>query len=207
MVYGMQYHEDISFPVQDLPRPTKSACDSWYWQQMAHDERCENAPPNPRFYAFGVVVVGIFRPLPCTHEKTGEKSAPRSHQSESRKSSSPLEGVRRGCRLAFRGPCPCPPDVCCNPSMPTSLVPLTAAGFYQPRSPPMTTSPPRTALADMSGLIKCETTEAVIGNSTGAVFTTRTTLPDPGVWRTQKNGRFRPSSVYSSITCLLLLGP
>jgi hypothetical protein len=32
-------------------------------------------------------------------------------------------------------------------------------------------------------------------------------LPDPGVSRVQKNGRSRPSSVYSSITCLLLFGP
>ena len=39
-----------------------------------------------------------------------------------------------------------------------------------------------------------------MGNSTGLVFTMRTTLPDPGVSRMQKNGRSQPSSVYSSMT-------
>merc|ERR1719440_1051781 len=51
------------------------------------------------------------------------------------------------------------------------------------------------------------TTEAVMGNSTGAVLTMRTTLPEPGVAKRQKKGRSRPSSVYSSMTCLLLFGP
>merc|ERR1712127_348904 len=68
-------------------------------------------------------------------------------------------------------------------------------GVYQPTSPPMTTSPPRTAPLFMSLLIEPGTTEAVIGNSTGAVLTT------------QKKGLSQPSSVYSSMTCLLLLGP
>mmetsp|Transcript_12816 Transcript_12816/g.30210 ORF Transcript_12816/g.30210 Transcript_12816/m.30210 type:complete len:228 (+) Transcript_12816:162-845(+) len=74
-------------------------------------------------------------------------------------------------------------------------------------SPPMTTSPPRTAPEVISLLIECGTTPAVIGNSTGAVLTMRTTLPEPGVSSTQKKGRSQPSSVYSSMTCLLLLGP
>merc|ERR1712194_49956 len=83
-----------------------------------------------------------------------------------------------------------------------------AAGFlYQPMSPPMTTSPPRTAPEVISLLIECGTTPAVMGNSTGAVLTMRTTLPEPGVSSTQKKGRSQPSSVYSSMTCLLLLGP
>eukprot|EP00964_Phaeocystis_antarctica_P019861 scaffold10954_cov63-Phaeocystis_antarctica.AAC.2 len=47
--------------------------------------------------------------------------------------------------------------------------------FYQPASPPMTTSPD-----DMMSLMEWGTTAAVMGNSTGAVFTTRTTLPEPG---------------------------
>merc|ERR1719263_199525 len=59
----------------------------------------------------------------------------------------------------------------------------------------------------MSLLMEPGTTDAVIGNSTGAVLTTRTTLPEPGVSRMQKNGRSQPSSVYSSMTCLLLFGP
>merc|ERR1719428_1604527 len=85
---------------------------------------------------------------------------------------------------------------------------LTSAPLdYQPTSPPMTTSPPRTAPEDISWLMVKGTTEAYMGNSTGLVFTTRTTLPDPGVGRKQKNGRSQPSSVYSSITCLLLFGP
>merc|ERR1712127_1025866 len=54
-------------------------------------------------------------------------------------------------------------------------------GVYQPTSPPMTTSPPRTAPLFMSLLIEPGTTEAVIGNSTGAVLTTRTTLPAGGL--------------------------
>mmetsp|Transcript_12815 Transcript_12815/g.30206 ORF Transcript_12815/g.30206 Transcript_12815/m.30206 type:complete len:228 (+) Transcript_12815:162-845(+) len=74
-------------------------------------------------------------------------------------------------------------------------------------SPPMTTSPPRTAPEVISLLIECGTTPAVMGNSTGAVLTMRTTLPEPGVSSTQKKGRSQPSSVYSSMTCLLLLGP
>merc|ERR1719326_1595873 len=78
---------------------------------------------------------------------------------------------------------------------------------YQPMSPPMTTSPPRTAPVDISWLMELGTTPAVMGNSTGAVLTTRTTLPEPGVSRMQKNDRSRPSSVYSSMTCLLLFGP
>ena len=61
--------------------------------------------------------------------------------------------------------------------------------------PPMTTSPPRTALLESSALIECGTTPAVIGNSTGAVLTMRTTLPEPGVSRKQKKGRSQPSSV------------
>ena len=40
-----------------------------------------------------------------------------------------------------------------------------------------------------------------MGNSTGLVLTMRTTLPDPGVSKMQKNGRSQPSSVYSSMTC------
>ena len=44
--------------------------------------------------------------------------------------------------------------------------------LYQPMSPPMTTSPPRTAPVFMSLLIEPGTTEAVIGNSTGAVYDT-----------------------------------
>merc|ERR1719421_318131 len=83
----------------------------------------------------------------------------------------------------------------------------SAGPIHQPTSPPMTTSPPRTAPEFMSLLMEPGTTDAVIGNSTGAVFTTRTTLPEPGVSRTQKKGRSQPSSVYSSMTCLLLLGP
>merc|ERR1719387_3438439 len=79
--------------------------------------------------------------------------------------------------------------------------------IHHPTSPPMTTSPPRTAYESASWLIEFGTTEAVIGNSMGAVFTTRTTLPEPGVSRMQKNGRSRPSSEYSSMTCLLLFGP
>ena len=62
-------------------------------------------------------------------------------------------------------------------------------------APPMTTSPPRTAPDDMSLLMESGTTDAVMGNSTGAVLTTRTTLPEPGVSRTQKKGRSQPSSV------------
>ena len=42
-------------------------------------------------------------------------------------------------------------------------------------SPPMTTS-----AADMSVLMECGTTPAVMGNSIGAVLTMRTTLPEPG---------------------------
>ena len=49
--------------------------------------------------------------------------------------------------------------------------------------------------AAMSALIECGTMPAVIGNSTGAVLTTRTTLPEPGVSSTQKKGRSQPSSV------------
>merc|ERR1719240_1470756 len=78
---------------------------------------------------------------------------------------------------------------------------------YQPTSPPITTSPPSTAPEPISSLMVYGTTDAYIGNSTGLVLTTRTTLPDPGVGRKQKNGRSQPSSVYSSMTCLLLLGP
>merc|ERR1719269_160543 len=78
---------------------------------------------------------------------------------------------------------------------------------YQPTSPPMTTSPPRTTFDAISWLMEWGTTDAAIGNSTGLVFTMRTTLPDPGVSRMQKNGRSQPSSVYSSMTCLLLFGP
>ena len=64
-------------------------------------------------------------------------------------------------------------------------------------SPPITTSPPP---EDISWLMEFGTTAAVMGNSTGAVLTTRTTLPDPGVSRMQKNGLSKPSSVYSSTT-------
>eukprot|EP00964_Phaeocystis_antarctica_P061371 scaffold36678_cov49-Phaeocystis_antarctica.AAC.1 len=67
-------------------------------------------------------------------------------------------------------------------------------------SPPMTTSPPRTAPEDISLLIECGTTPAVIGNSTGAVLTMRTTLPEHA-----EEGPV--AAVYSSMTCLLLLGP
>merc|ERR1719181_2048343 len=87
------------------------------------------------------------------------------------------------------------------------LTRLERRPIHQPTSPPMTTSPPRTAPEFMSLLMEPGTTDAVIGNSTGAVLTTRTTLPEPGVSRTQKNGRSQPSSVYSSMTCLLLFGP
>merc|ERR1719271_1604689 len=83
----------------------------------------------------------------------------------------------------------------------------TTTTDYQPTSPPMTTSPPRTAPSAMPWLMECGTTPAVIGNSTGLVFTMRITLPAPGVSRMQKNGRSQPSSVYNSITCLLLFGP
>merc|ERR1719421_1268845 len=83
----------------------------------------------------------------------------------------------------------------------------TTTGDYQPTSPPMTTSPPRTAPSAIPWLMECGTTPAVIGNSTGLVFTMRITLPAPGVSRMQKNGRSQPSSVYSSMTCLLLFGP
>merc|ERR1719440_1042144 len=83
----------------------------------------------------------------------------------------------------------------------------TTTTDYQPTSPPMTTSPPRTAPSAIPWLMECGTTPAVIGNSTGLVFTMRITLPAPGVSRMQKNGRSQPSSVYSSITCLLLFGP
>merc|ERR1719191_1564894 len=83
----------------------------------------------------------------------------------------------------------------------------TTTTIYQPTSPPITTSPPRTAPEPISWLMECGTTPAVIGNSTGLVFTMRITLPAPGVSRMQKNGRSQPSSVYSSMTCLLLLGP
>merc|ERR1719231_379174 len=78
---------------------------------------------------------------------------------------------------------------------------------YQPTSPPITTSPPSTTSEDMSWLMRWGTTAQVIGNSAGAVFTTRTTLPEPGVPRKHRKGRSQPSSVYSSMTCLLLLGP
>jgi hypothetical protein len=61
---------------------------------------------------------------------------------------------------------------------------------YRPMSPPMMTS-----AKDMSVLIECGTTPAVMGNSIGAVLTMRTTLPEPGVSRMAKNGRSRPSSV------------
>ena len=71
---------------------------------------------------------------------------------------------------------------------------ITAHGVYM-RSPPMTTSPPRMAPDSIMELIECGTTPAVIGNSTGAVLTMRTTLPEPGVSRTQKKGRSQPSSV------------
>merc|ERR1712066_74386 len=48
--------------------------------------------------------------------------------------------------------------------------------LYQLMSPPMIAPPP----PDMtSSLMEWGTTEAVKGNSTGAVFTTRTTLPAP----------------------------
>merc|ERR1719460_3306612 len=83
----------------------------------------------------------------------------------------------------------------------------TTTTDYQPTSPPMTTSPPRTAPSAMPWLMECGTTPAVMGNSTGLVFTMRITLPAPGVSRMQKNGRSHPSSVYNSITCLLLFGP
>merc|ERR1719440_53432 len=83
----------------------------------------------------------------------------------------------------------------------------TTTTDYQPTSPPMTTSPPRTAPSAIPWLMECGTTPAVIGNSTGLVFTMRITLPAPGVSRMQKNGRSQPSSVYSSMTCLLLFGP
>ena len=66
---------------------------------------------------------------------------------------------------------------------------------YQPTSPPITTSPPRTAPEDMLWLMECGTTEVAMGNSTGLVLTMRTTLPDPGVSKMQKNGRSQPSSV------------
>ena len=86
-----------------------------------------------------------------------------------------------------------------NISYPNIIIPSSAldtiqqmAVFY---SPPMTTSPPRMAPVAMSALIECGTMPAVIGNSTGAVLTTRTTLPEPGVSSTQKNGRSQPSSV------------
>merc|ERR1719247_2381261 len=82
-----------------------------------------------------------------------------------------------------------------------------APRLYQPMSPPMTTSPPSTAPEPTFWLMELGTTAAVMGNSTGAVLTTRTTLPEPGVSRTAKKGRSKPSSVYSSTTCLLLLGP
>merc|ERR1719291_1260303 len=65
----------------------------------------------------------------------------------------------------------------------------------QPTSPPITTSPPKTACEDMSVLMEWGATAAVMGNSTGAVLTMRTTLPDPGVSRMPKKGRSRPSSV------------
>mmetsp|Transcript_14909 Transcript_14909/g.37186 ORF Transcript_14909/g.37186 Transcript_14909/m.37186 type:complete len:264 (-) Transcript_14909:147-938(-) len=74
--------------------------------------------------------------------------------------------------------------------------------FHQPASPPTTTS-----LTAMFSLMTYGTTEAVMGNSTGDVLTTRTTLPDPMVSKKHKKGRSRPSSVYSSMTCLLLFGP
>mmetsp|Transcript_24071 Transcript_24071/g.26843 ORF Transcript_24071/g.26843 Transcript_24071/m.26843 type:complete len:217 (-) Transcript_24071:522-1172(-) len=45
------------------------------------------------------------------------------------------------------------------------------------------------------------------GNSTVAVLTIRTTFPVPGVSRMAKKGRSVPSSVYTSMTCLTLLGP
>jgi len=82
------------------------------------------------------------------------------------------------------------PSLACSSARRSSTV-------YQPpiESPPMTTSPPRTAPDDMSELMACGTTAAVIGNSTGAVFTTRTTLPEPGVSKKQKKGRSQPSSV------------
>merc|ERR1719379_2984386 len=83
----------------------------------------------------------------------------------------------------------------------------TTTTDYQPTSPPMTTSPPRTAPEPIPWLMECGTTPAVIGNSTGLVFTMRITLPAPGVSRMQKNGRSQPSSVYNSMTCLLLFGP
>ena len=66
----------------------------------------------------------------------------------------------------------------------------TPPAHYRPRSPPMMTS-----AKDMSVLIECGTTPAVMGNSIGAVLTMRTTLPEPGVSRMAKNGRSRPSSV------------
>mmetsp|Transcript_14906 Transcript_14906/g.37179 ORF Transcript_14906/g.37179 Transcript_14906/m.37179 type:complete len:264 (-) Transcript_14906:147-938(-) len=74
--------------------------------------------------------------------------------------------------------------------------------FHQPASPPTTTS-----LTAMFSLMTYGTTEAVMGNSTGDVLTTRTTLPDPMVSKKHKKGRSSPSSVYNSITCLLLFGP
>ena len=80
------------------------------------------------------------------------------------------------------------PRVSAHPSARFVVRPRTLS--YQPTSPPMTASP-----EDMSWLIMSGTTPAVIGNSTGAVLTMRTTLPDPGVSRTQKKGRSRPSSV------------
>ena len=65
-----------------------------------------------------------------------------------------------------------------------------ACTYHRPISPPMMTS-----CEDISSLMVCGTTPAVMGNSTGAVLTMRITLPEPGVSRTQKNGRSRPSSV------------
>ena len=75
----------------------------------------------------------------------------------------------------------------------TSTLSLCAAAppaHYRPRSPPMMTS-----AKDLSVLIECGPTPAVMGNSMGAVLTMRTTLPEPGVSRMAKNGRSRPSSV------------
>ena len=60
-----------------------------------------------------------------------------------------------------------------------------SARAYQPTSPPMTTSPPPPP-ALISSLTENGTTPAVIGNSTGAVLTMRTTLPEPGISRTEK---------------------
>ena len=72
-----------------------------------------------------------------------------------------------------------------GPARHSSLFPplIASRPIHQPASPPRTTSPPRTAPEENSSLIEWGTTPAVMGNSTGAVLTMRTTLPEPGVTR------------------------